>query len=102
MLPLRAGNLPLREASMPVGGANRAGPGPVPRPAAGDAAGVRGFAKGILAGSVRSQWAGLASGAGRPAGAAFTPARPGKRVDRSAAIVAAPGALAFAAPLKAW
>ena len=102
MLPFRAGNLPLQEASLRVDRASRAGGGPVPAPAARAAAGLQGSPAGILVGSARTQWAGLASGVGRLAGGVFTALRPGKRAARSAAIVAAPGAFALAAPLKAW
>ncbi len=101
-LPARAGNLPLDEASLRVDRASRAGRGPV-RPAAGGAAtGLQRSAARILVASARPQWVVLASGAGRSAGGVLTALRPGKRAARSAAIVAAPGAFALAAPLKAW
>ena len=101
-LPVQAGNLPLAVASLPGERANLAGRGSVLSPAAVAATGVQGSVAGILDLSAWPQWAAPASGAGRLAGGVLTAVRPGKRVARSAAIVAAPGALARAAPLKAW
>ena len=87
--------MPLEDATLPFGEAIRVGRSAAPpasrRPPAA-----------TLAGSMRHQWAGAAPEAGWLADGAFAAVRPGKRVDRSAAIVAAPGAFAFAAPLKAW
>lgn len=101
-LSVQAVNLPLEEASLPIDRANLAGRGSVLSPAAGAPTGVQGSAAGILDLSAQPQWAAPASGDGRLAGGVLTAVRPGKRDARSAAIVAAPGALALAAPLKAW